>query len=74
LLTAAIQEWWKDHAEKSIDPADLSGLHERFLSEVEPVLFEAALRASSGNRKEAARMLGIHRQTLREKLKRYDLD
>ncbi|HSG71991.1 MAG TPA: sigma-54 dependent transcriptional regulator, partial [Planctomycetaceae bacterium] len=73
-LAKAIREWCHKHLGKSSDDVEQSSLHELFLSEVEPVLFEAVLRASSGNRKEAARILGMHRQTLRERLKRYELD
>ena len=73
-LVASIKQWWNDRSKEATDPSELSGLHELFLSEAEPVIFEEALRASSGNRKEAARILGMHRQTLREKLKRYEID
>ncbi len=50
-----------------------SNLHDRFLAVVEPSLLEAALEATSGNRAAAAELLGIHRGTLRERLKRYGL-
>jgi two-component system nitrogen regulation response regulator GlnG len=46
------------------------GLYERFLSLAEPPLFAAALEHAGGNRAAAARELGIHRATLRERLKR----
>jgi two-component system nitrogen regulation response regulator GlnG len=50
--------------------AESAGLYERFLSLAEPPLFAAALEHAGGNRAAAARELGIHRATLREKLKR----
>jgi DNA-binding NtrC family response regulator len=41
---------------------------------LEEMLIRRALARSSGNRAEAARMLGIHRQLLYSKMKRYGLD
>jgi len=41
---------------------------------LEEMLIRRALTRSSGNRAEAARMLGIHRQLLYAKMKRYGLD
>ena len=38
------------------------------------MLIRRALAKSAGNRAEAARMLGIHRQLLYAKIKRYGLD
>ena len=43
-------------------------LLERFLRMVEPPLLKAALLRCGGNRAAAAKMLGIHRATLRQKL------
>jgi len=40
----------------------------------EKLLIGRALARSSGNRTEAARLLGIHRQLLYTKIKRYALD
>ena len=41
---------------------------------LEEMLIRRALARSEGNRAEAARMLGIHRQLLYTKMKRYGLD
>src|SRR5215470_9083420 len=46
----------------------------RRLPNFEKLLIGRALARSSGNRTEAARLLGIHRQLLYTKLKRYGLD
>ncbi|MEZ6051701.1 MAG: sigma-54 dependent transcriptional regulator [Planctomycetaceae bacterium] len=51
-----------------------SSLVEQFLAETEPLLIRHALAQTGGNRQEAAALLGMHRQTLREKLRRYQLD
>jgi two-component system nitrogen regulation response regulator GlnG len=44
-------------------------LHDRFLAEVEKPLMEAVLRLCDDNQTTAATMLGIHRSTLRQKLR-----
>ena len=41
---------------------------------LEEMLIRRALARSAGNRAEAARMLGVHRQLLYAKMKRYGLD
>jgi two-component system nitrogen regulation response regulator GlnG len=50
-----------------------SPLYERFLELVEPPLLRAVLEQCRGNRASAAQMLGIHRATLRQKLRKYGL-
>lgn len=49
------------------------GVMSAFLDAVEPTLLQHALNQSRGNRQEAARLLGIHRQTLREKLRKHQI-
>ncbi|MBI1777860.1 MAG: sigma-54-dependent Fis family transcriptional regulator [Proteobacteria bacterium] len=44
------------------------------IARLEEMLIRRALARSAGNRAEAARMLGIHRQLLYSKMKRYGLD
>jgi DNA-binding protein Fis len=41
---------------------------------VEPPLLQSALRRSQGNRALAAQQIGIHRATLRQKLRKYGLE
>lgn len=50
-----------------------SNLYEIALREVEIPLFDEVLRHCDGNQSRAAAMLGIHRATLRKKLKDYGL-
>jgi two-component system nitrogen regulation response regulator GlnG len=67
---------WVEDALASAEPMTnegSSGLHDQFLSLVEPPLLRAVLRRNQGNRAMAARQLGIHRATLRQKLRRYRL-
>jgi len=47
--------------------------HERFLQRVEALLITEALRQTKGNQTHAARLLGLPRQTLYDKLQKYRL-
>lgn len=49
-------------------------LYERFLNLTEPALLKAVLESVSGNRTAAADALGLHRATLRERMKRYGME
>ena len=69
-LFDAVEAWANTQLEER-GPA-CSDLYERFLKAVEPRLIEAALKRVNGQRGEAAKLLGIHRETLREKLRRLD--
>ena len=56
-------------------PADPDGdLYARFLQQTEPSLLRAALERCGGNRAAAALLLGIDRATLRQKLRRYEIN
>lgn len=50
-----------------------TGLYELVLSEVERPLFEAVLAQTGGNLSKAAQILGLNRNTLRTRLKKYKL-
>ena len=72
-LAAFITEWTNERA------ADLAGAHaatwhDDLLALVEPPLIRAALTAAGGHRAKAADLLGWHRGTLREKLRKYGLE
>ncbi|MCG6158309.1 sigma-54-dependent transcriptional regulator [Rubinisphaera margarita] len=71
-LNQALREWWKETYNREESPTE--GMHEAFLSAAEPVIMEEALKVTGGNRQEAARILGLHRQTLREKIRKYGLN
>ncbi len=49
-------------------------LYERFLATVEPPLLATAFEHFGHNRAATARVLGLHRATLRQKLKHYEID
>ena len=51
-----------------------STLYDRFLALVEPPLLQSLLRRNQGNRASAALQIGIHRATLRQKLRKYAIE
>ncbi len=69
---AVIEQWTQSQLENSNDK--VTDLHEKFLAAVEPALLKVVLQHTDGNRAAAAELLGIHRGTLRERLKRYGID
>lgn len=69
-LGKTIQNW----VEEALKIDDDTSIHEKFLATVEPPLLLAILKKYKGNRAEAANRLGIHRATLRQKLKDYHID
>lgn len=56
-----------------LDGCDTEGLYDIALRELEIPLFVEVLRHCEGNQSRAAQMLGIHRATLRKKLREYGL-
>jgi two-component system nitrogen regulation response regulator GlnG len=64
--------WTADEAVR-LGAGDDPQLYERFLQLVEPPLLEAVLRHCHGNRAAAANLLGLHRATLRQKMRRHGL-
>jgi two-component system, NtrC family, nitrogen regulation response regulator GlnG len=49
-------------------------MYEDFLSMVEPTLLQTMLEASNHNRALVAAQLGMHRSTLRQKMRRYEIE
>ena len=64
---------WASEAAAGLTSADDPQLYERFLQLVEPPVLESVLRSCGGNRAAAAQLLGLHRATLRQKLRRHGL-
>jgi Fis family transcriptional regulator len=50
------------------------GLYAKLLREIEPPLLQEVLAWSGGNQSRAAAILGIHRATLRKKLREFGID
>jgi two-component system nitrogen regulation response regulator GlnG len=63
-------------SQQEFGPADTAAgdLYERFLKVTEPALLESVLAQCNGNRAAAARILGIHRATLRQKMRDHGMD
>lgn len=70
-LDQAIADW-TEAALEAADPTE--SLHDRFLARVEPPMLRVVLSRESGNKAVAAGRIGIHRSTLRQKLRRYGLE
>jgi two-component system nitrogen regulation response regulator GlnG len=68
-LRQAAAEWIAER----LSHEGVATLHADLIAEIEPVLFRAALQHTGNNRAAAAELLGIHRGTLREKLKGYGI-
>ena len=78
-LGRAIQAWvdeWLDSETTSRVPADeeFGILYEEFLAAVEKPFLEEVFHRLHGNRVLTASKLGLHRSTLRQKMRRYGID
>ena len=49
-------------------------VYQKLLAEVEPPLIEEVLRFTQGNQSRAARILGMTRNTLRTRIRRYGIE
>ena len=67
-VKAAIRRYLEDMGQ-----SQPNGLYQTLLAEVEPPLLEEVLRYTHGNQSRTAKILGITRNTLRTKLRRYDI-
>ena len=73
-LHREIARWTLDKLQ-SLDRAESAAdLYEDFLKAVEPPLLQVVLERCRNNRAAAARLLGLHRATLRQKLKSHDIN
>lgn len=64
----AVFPYWKDNISRYEGK-----LYEKVMSETEQVLLEQVLKATGGNQVQAAKILGISRFTLRDRLKKYNI-
>ncbi|MCA9158914.1 MAG: sigma-54-dependent Fis family transcriptional regulator [Planctomycetales bacterium] len=71
-IEQVIRCWAKESLQKK--PADKEPLHARFLATAEPALLQFAIDHTGGSRIKAAELLGIHRGTLRDRLRAYGMD
>lgn len=70
-----LARWTEDTLKRPLaDEIAPETLYETFLALVEPPFLRAVLGRNQGHRTEAAQQIGIHRATLRQKLRKYGLD
>lgn len=67
-ITHSIEQYFKD-----LNGEQPQNLHNFFINEVEKPFLQVVMNKVNGNQTRAADMLGINRNTLRKKLKTYDL-
>ena len=72
-LDALVEQWSRDQLSAATEGA-MSDLYDRMISATEPALLRVVLEYTRGNRAAAAQLLGMHRGTLRDRLKRYEAD
>ena len=58
---------------KDMGSTEPEHVYRTLLTEIEPPLIEEVLHYTGGNQSRAARILGMTRNTLRSKLRRYDI-
>ena len=68
-LNRGLDRFFKMHGADSPD----SGLYQRILGEVEKVLIEKTMQHAKNVQINAAKILGINRNTLRKKIKELDI-
>ena len=70
-LSELVRDWLRRLLDRLGDHR-VAGLHRLVLEQVERVLIEEALRRSGGRRGKAAEILGLHRNSLRQRLRALD--
>ncbi len=71
-LDEVVRHWARDTLSRN--SGDIGAFHAQFLAATEPALIQIAIEHAGGNRAKAAELLGIHRGTLRERLRTYGID
>lgn len=72
-LDALVEAWTREQLLSGSD-SSLNDLHDRMTNATEPALLRVVLEHTGGNRAAAAQLLGMHRGTLRDRIKRYESD
>lgn len=73
LTLAQAVETALEHYFQSLNGETPTGLHQMVIFEVEKTLFKNVMKLSEGNQSQAAKMLGINRNTLRSRLDKFNL-
>jgi DNA-binding NtrC family response regulator len=72
-IQGQLAAWARAASRQGTETAE-SSLYDQFLQLTEPPVLRAVLEQCGHNRAAAAQMLGIHRATLRQKLRRYGIE
>lgn len=72
LIREKLADWAQLAA--AADAGDNEELYDQFLNMAEPPLLRSVLAACDNNRAQAARLLGMHRTTLRQKLRKHGIE
>ncbi len=72
-LAEAVERHLGDYFAAHSDSLPAAGLYDRVLHEVERPLIELSLAATNGNQVQAAKLLGLNRNTLRKKIRELDI-
>jgi two-component system nitrogen regulation response regulator GlnG len=72
-LGDAVERHLRDYFAAHSDSLPASGIYDRVVREVERPLIELSLNATNGNQVQAARLLGLNRNTLRKKIRELDI-
>ncbi len=72
-LDTLVEAWTREQLESAPDACP-NDLHDRMVNATEPAMLRVVLEHTGGNRAAAAQLLGMHRGTLRDRLKRYESD
>ncbi len=63
-----------DIVDKNFYAVDTGKVYTSMVNRVEKIVIVKALECSYGNQLEAARILGVHRNTLHNKIKKFNID
>jgi two-component system nitrogen regulation response regulator GlnG len=72
-LGAAVESHLSRYFSAHADALPPTGLYQRVLREVERPLIALSLTATRGNQLQAAKLLGLNRNTLRKKIREFDI-
>jgi DNA-binding NtrC family response regulator len=73
-IQAQLADWAQCGARRSRSGTEDATLYKQFLELGEPPVLRAALSQCQGNRAAGAQLLGMHRATLRQKLRKYRME
>jgi DNA-binding NtrC family response regulator len=73
-IASAVTRWVAQVARQAAEFDASTDLYDRLLSLIEPPLLQATLAHCGHNRAAAAQKLGLHRGTLRQKLRRHGIE